>query len=177
MEFTEVSNDDGVATIVINDRGVSGKATVSLYVHVPRYDNDNEFVTPAVHIRFQGLVTINNKDYDAWRCSADFAPGRWGDAERKVLTDKGFKKVLYSPSAGGTFRELTDSARKKLEQLAAVVADRYLTTEASKAAIVGAAKYKVANAVGEKEKAEAEVQERVAELDSARAYLAQMEQL
>ncbi|SKU89219.1 Uncharacterised protein [Mycobacteroides abscessus subsp. massiliense] len=177
MEFTEVYNENGVATIAVNDRGVSGKATVSLYVHVPRHDNDNEFVTPAVHIRFNGRVTINNKDYDAWRCSADYAPGRWGGTERKVLTDKGFKKVHYSPSAGGSFRELTDSARKKLEQLATVVADRYLTTEASKAVIVDAAKYKVATAISEKEKAEVEVQERVADLDSARAYLAQMEQL
>lgn len=177
MEFTEVSNDDGVITIEVSGRGFSGTARVSIGTGTWPLYHIEDCVAPYVDIKFAAGVTINGKGYDAWRCNSSFHPYAHGQNLREVLTDKGVQVLPYMASAGGYHRELTDSARTKLRELATVVADKYLTTEASKAAIVLSAKHKVADAITEKEKAEAEVLARIDELDSARAYLAQMEQL
>lgn len=177
MEFTEISNEDGVVTIELTGRGFDARATVTIGTGTWPLYNIPDCVAPTIDVRFVGTVTINGKDYEPWRCSSMFHPYAHGQNEREVLTDKGVQVLPYMASAGGYHRELTDSARTKLRELATAVADKYLTTEASKAALINAAIYKIADARIEKEKAEAAVRDRVAELDSARAYLAQMEQL
>lgn len=177
MEFTEVSNDDGVVTIEASGRGFSGIAKVSIEVGIWPLRDIDDCLAPYVSVRFEPGVKINGKSYDTWRCASKFHPYWHGQDEREVLTNRGMQKLPYMSDPGARYGELTDSARSKLRELTTLVADKYLTTEASKAAIVLSAKHKVVQAITDKEKAEAEVQARVTELASARSYLTEMEQL
>ncbi|OHT91355.1 hypothetical protein BKG70_01160 [Mycobacteroides chelonae] len=177
MEFTEVSNDDGVVTIEVSGRGFSGIAKVSIETGIWPIRDIEDCLAPYVSVRFQDGVKINGKEYDAWRVASKFHPYWHGQDEREVLTNRGIQKLPYMSDTGARYGELTDSARSKLRELTTMVADKYLTTEASKAAIVRSAQHKVVDAITEKEKAEAEVQARIDALDSARSYLTEMEQL
>lgn len=177
MEFTEVSNDDGVATIEVTGRGFTGTAKVTIAAGIWPVHGIEDCLAPCVHIHFADGVVINGKSYDNWRCNSSFHPYWHGREQREVLTNRGMQKLPYMADAGARYGELTDSARNKLHELTTMVANKYLTTEASKAAIVRSAQHKVEDAITEKEKAEAEVLARIDALDSARAYLAQMEQL
>ncbi len=177
MEFTEVSNEDGVATIEVSGRGFSGTAEVTICTGIWPIRDIEDCLAPYVSVRFQDGVKINGKEYDTWRVASKFHPYWHGQDEREVLTNKGMQKLPYMSDTGARYGELTDSARSKLRELTTLVADKYLTIEASKAAIVLSAKHKVVQAITDKEKAEAEVQARVAELAAARSYLTEMEQL
>lgn len=177
MEFTEVSNEDGAATIQVTGRGFTGTAKVTIVAGIWPVRDIEDCLAPCVHVRFADGAVINGKRYDNWRCNSSFHPYWHGREQREVLTNRGMQKLPYMADSGARYGELTDSARSKLRELTTMVADKYLTTEASKAAIVLSAQHKVAAAITAKERAEAEVVARVDELDSARAYLAQMEQL
>lgn len=177
MEFTEVSNDDGVVTIEVSGRGFSGTAKVTIQAGIWPLPNTDDCLSPYVSVRFEPGLKINGKEYETWRAASTFHAYWHGQEQREVLTNRGIQKLPYMADAGARYGELTDSARNKLRELTTLVADRYLTTEASKAAIVLSAKHKVVQAITDKEKAEAEVQARVTELASARSYLTEMEQL
>lgn len=170
MNITELENNENVIRIHVKGRGIDGIAKVGICAHAIKaeryWDGDTTIEQPAftaVRLTLSfvpGELTVNGKKYDRYE-HATFEPARvahWHDDVRDMLTDGGMQRVGYRATM--SYTNLTESARDKVKAAVVMAADKYLTIDAAKDALI-------ADALGDadsatKERVEAERKETAA---------------
>ncbi|SKT45498.1 Uncharacterised protein [Mycobacteroides abscessus subsp. bolletii] len=150
MNITEIESSDGVTRVHVKGKGIDGIAKVSILPTTikreTRWDGNTSidfpaFTTARLVLTFApNELTVNGKQYDRYE-HGTFEPDRvasWHKDVRDMLTDTGVQRVGYRASVG--YSQLTDSAREKVAQAVTLAADTYMTTEATKRALVAEAK-------------------------------------
>lgn len=146
MNITELETTDDVIRIHVKGRGIDGIAKVGIAAHVikaDRYWNSDTtveqpgFTTARLTLSFApGELTVNGKKYDRYE-HGTFEPARvasWHEDVRDMLTDTGMQRVGYRATM--SYTNLTESARDKVRAAVKLAADKYLTLEAAKDALI-----------------------------------------
>lgn len=166
MNITELSTNDNAIRIHVKGRGIDGIAKVGIRAHTVKadsyWDGDKRVEQPAFTTARLTLsfapdeLTVNGKRYDNYEHAA-FEPARlacWHEDVRDMLTDTGMQRIGYRATM--SYTHLTDSARDKVKQAVILAADKYLTIEAAKDALVADALDDVDSATKKRVEAERE---------------------
>lgn len=149
MQITETSNCVKGPTVIFIDRGIRGEAQVVVAatempsVRTFNHDRIPALIAPYLTVRFSSLH-INGKDYSDSHASYSPERSTHPTRQRNVLTDSGIQPVGYRAHINNT--GFTDNAHAKICTLLPLLADRYFTADASKAALLSYADTRIAAA-------------------------------